>query len=675
MPVKLINITKKFKDHLVLDNINLTLPNKGLVVIKGENGSGKSTLLNIVSLMDDKYQGEILFDNQDISKLSSKDKAALRNQDISYCFQKDNLINYLNVEENKNLDFVLERHKFIRNNNERIFTLSQGQKQLCVLNYLLKEGKKIYLLDEVLDALDVDNTHKILEKITELSSKALVIIVSHILELEDIADFVYKIEKGKLYTLKTEKIVNVEVFEKSKNTSKLSFLLFFKSIKNSFSVHLLSIILSFAMCFLMFMSTCLTFQRVSNYLNKDIYNDDLIIVNTDQIYEKDLIEKFHDKIYYSLNMEINENQKHFFGHSIFDKNLEGNYIFINDDFKEEILSHLRIESLDDVNITFDYLHYNFELPIKIDNSLPFNCFYLNQELLNFDENNYFGLESIKNGFWNTSNHCANYFNKKFINPAFISEKAAERVLHVKLPEFIEDDVLYVVNDELYDENNVYFDDLLPRNEYREKQINLQEVFPNGIRVELFDPIDYSYPKLDSAVIVSEKTFQKIASNKSQYHSLLIDARTDKNEIINYLCNKEFYIAGQDRYNDQLFLQKSLGNAFSYKFIFYSMFVLLIVFQIFLTSYINFHYKTSNIVLKKMGMRDYKRYLLNTLPIILDLLIAIIFGYYFASGYVNNSPYLNNFNAHFDVFELIITLVLILIINISSLLFFRKNEKV
>lgn len=64
------NINKSFSKHQVLKDINLTLPNKGIVLIEGENGSGKTTLLNIISLMDNSFEGDLVYNDINLNKLS-----------------------------------------------------------------------------------------------------------------------------------------------------------------------------------------------------------------------------------------------------------------------------------------------------------------------------------------------------------------------------------------------------------------------------------------------------------------------------------------------------------------------------------------------------------------------------------------------------------------------------
>ena len=72
--IKLVNVNKLIVNREILRNINLTLPDTGLVVIKGKNGSGKSSLLNIISGIDNPSTGNIYYDNTDITKLNEEDK-------------------------------------------------------------------------------------------------------------------------------------------------------------------------------------------------------------------------------------------------------------------------------------------------------------------------------------------------------------------------------------------------------------------------------------------------------------------------------------------------------------------------------------------------------------------------------------------------------------------------
>ena len=75
--IRINNLTKIYKSKRrsrskALDNINLTLPNKGLVFVLGKSGSGKSTLLNLIGGLDNITKGSIIVDGNNISYFNEK---------------------------------------------------------------------------------------------------------------------------------------------------------------------------------------------------------------------------------------------------------------------------------------------------------------------------------------------------------------------------------------------------------------------------------------------------------------------------------------------------------------------------------------------------------------------------------------------------------------------------
>ena len=69
---KLLNISKKYQNQTVLDDISFSLPRNGLIVIKGKSGCGKSTLLNIIFGIVKPDKGKKLINNKNITKLKDK---------------------------------------------------------------------------------------------------------------------------------------------------------------------------------------------------------------------------------------------------------------------------------------------------------------------------------------------------------------------------------------------------------------------------------------------------------------------------------------------------------------------------------------------------------------------------------------------------------------------------
>ena len=80
--IKISNVTKKYGEQLVLDNLNLEIEETGLVAIRGESGSGKTTLLNCLSGLDSFSSGTV---------------TGIEKGDVSFIFQDFQLIENLTV--------------------------------------------------------------------------------------------------------------------------------------------------------------------------------------------------------------------------------------------------------------------------------------------------------------------------------------------------------------------------------------------------------------------------------------------------------------------------------------------------------------------------------------------------------------------------------------------------
>ena len=116
----------------VLKDINLTLPNKGLVVILGESGSGKTTLLNIMGGLDKQTNGTIYFNDALFNKYRSKEWDKIRNKEIGYIFQNYNLLHKLTVYDN--IEIVLKM-KGISDEKEITKRIDYITSKLGMLNY------------------------------------------------------------------------------------------------------------------------------------------------------------------------------------------------------------------------------------------------------------------------------------------------------------------------------------------------------------------------------------------------------------------------------------------------------------------------------------------------------------------------------------------------------------
>ena len=225
--IKIVNLEKVYylknkSFQKALSNVNLELPDKGLVLICGKSGSGKTTLLNILGGLDFQTSGDVIVDGE---KLEKKDLDSYRNYYSSFVFQDLNLIEELTVLENLEVSFDLTRRKYDKNLiietlkkvnlpdteismddflSRHPKELSGGQKQRVSIARALLKNPSVLILDEPTAALDEENSKHIGEMLKDISKDCLVIVSSHNLDvLSSLADRIIEIEDGDVISDKT----------------------------------------------------------------------------------------------------------------------------------------------------------------------------------------------------------------------------------------------------------------------------------------------------------------------------------------------------------------------------------------------------------------------------------------------------------------------------------------
>src|SRR5262249_38490852 len=102
--IKLEDIRKTYHlgevDVPVLKEVSLEIGRGELVALMGSSGSGKTTLMNILGCLDRPTSGKYWLEGQEISQLSSEQRAVLRNRKIGFVFQSFNLLARTSALEN-----------------------------------------------------------------------------------------------------------------------------------------------------------------------------------------------------------------------------------------------------------------------------------------------------------------------------------------------------------------------------------------------------------------------------------------------------------------------------------------------------------------------------------------------------------------------------------------------
>lgn len=201
--------------HNALDEVTLKIEKGEFIAIMGPSGCGKTTLLNIIGLLDRADDGDYLLDGKSVEKLSSKQHAKVRSNQIGIVFQSFNLINRLTVLENVALPLTykgLPRTKRLERASEILKTfhlqereyympwqLSGGQMQRVAIARALVNEPSIILADEPTGNLDSRSSHVIMEELSELHKKGnTIIMVTHNPNLTSYASRVINMLDGKI---------------------------------------------------------------------------------------------------------------------------------------------------------------------------------------------------------------------------------------------------------------------------------------------------------------------------------------------------------------------------------------------------------------------------------------------------------------------------------------------
>ena len=166
----------------VLQQVSLTVASGEFVVISGASGSGKSTLLTLLGALDQPDRGRIFLAGQDITRLSEKRLALLRNRQIGFVFQSFHLVPSLNALENVMFPAELAGDRQAAGKAERLLTrvglwqrhdnfpsqLSGGECQRVAICRALVNAPALVLADEPTGNLDSENAALVLDLLLEM---------------------------------------------------------------------------------------------------------------------------------------------------------------------------------------------------------------------------------------------------------------------------------------------------------------------------------------------------------------------------------------------------------------------------------------------------------------------------------------------------------------------------
>ena len=209
------NISKKYGDLVVLDNLSLKVNSGEVVVIVGPSGCGKSTLLRCINALEIIDDGEVALDGKAINP-HDKNLSKVREK-IGMVFQSYELFPHKTILQNlvlapvrvkkmnrreaeKEALQLLERVGLLSKKDNYPRQLSGGQKQRVAIVRALMMNPEILLMDEITAALDPEMVREVLEVVLDLAKEGrTMIIVTHELQFaKAAADRMVFIDGGRI---------------------------------------------------------------------------------------------------------------------------------------------------------------------------------------------------------------------------------------------------------------------------------------------------------------------------------------------------------------------------------------------------------------------------------------------------------------------------------------------
>ena len=205
-----------------LRGVSLKIAPGEFVAIMGASGSGKSTLMHVLGLLDRPDSGEYSLGGEDITRLSDKELALVRNQLVGFVFQQFHLLPRMSALENAELPLIYAGKRHLKEKAEkeiegvglkdRMFhrpnELSGGQQQRVAIARSLVNDPPIIFADEPTGNLDTKSKEEIIAILKELNKKGkTIVIVTHENEIAAHARRVITMRDGQIIA---DKIVSGE---------------------------------------------------------------------------------------------------------------------------------------------------------------------------------------------------------------------------------------------------------------------------------------------------------------------------------------------------------------------------------------------------------------------------------------------------------------------------------
>lgn len=198
-----------------LKDINVSIPQGNLAILRGRSGSGKTTLMNIIGALDLPTSGTVKIDGRLIGEMSDTERENMRRQEMGFVFQAVSLIPTMNAFQNVEFSMRLAGIKAGKERDKRVeeclklvglgnrlrhmpAEMSGGEQQRVAIARAIAHSPKIILADEPTAELDSAMGAHVAMLFQEMTRKEgiTILMTTHDVGLMDAGDMIIELEAG-----------------------------------------------------------------------------------------------------------------------------------------------------------------------------------------------------------------------------------------------------------------------------------------------------------------------------------------------------------------------------------------------------------------------------------------------------------------------------------------------